>query len=570
MKITSCQIRMEKGSPEPVAYAAEQLQHYLHKAGVAVSSQGRMIIRLRSDVSGLPGGAFRHTVSEKEIEIASSEGCGVVYGAFALLEKMGFRFLTSDCEIIPEIILIPESGINIETPAFAARELFWRDAMDGAFAVRLKLNSARSTITPRQGGKLMFYQFSHTFDKLVPVEKWFDIHPEYFSMRNGKRLRERTQLCLTNPEVLQLCITGVKKWKQEHPDCNIFSVSMNDWYNCCECPECRKVDEEEGSHAGTVIRFVNAVAEELEKVAPDTMIHTFAYLYCRKPPRRVKPRKNVIVRLCSIECCFSHPLGECRRERGGIDVQYGSAANFSDGSNTGESFLADMKGWAAVTENLFIWDYTTNYANYLLPFPNLMVLQPNLQLFHRNGIRGVFEQGNFSLGKTSALGQLKTYLLAKLLWNPYEDMEDLISDFVRGYYGPAEKAMRSYVAVWQNAAGEEHAGIYDMPDANYLTEDLLRKSMDLLEAGLKAADGQAVYTERIQREMLSIRYAMLTREENGTSGHSQRVDDFGRDAKQLGITELFERKDMDASLALMKTCRYVWDRGEVPGISYAI
>lgn len=66
--------------------------------------------------------------------------------------------------------------------------------------------------------------------------------------------------------------------------------------------------------AGTVIRFVNAVAEAVEQEFPDVIIDTLAYQYTRKPPKLVRSRHNVCVRLCTIECCFVHPLRSCRHD----------------------------------------------------------------------------------------------------------------------------------------------------------------------------------------------------------------------------------------------------------------
>ena len=561
-------IHFGQEEPAPVAYAAEELERYLTKAGVAVRPGMDYTILLKTGETGLPDGAYRVRCGEKRTVIAAEEAIGIVYGTYGFLERLGFRFLAPDCDVIPEKPDLPE-GEYEDHPAFMARELFWREAMDGAFAVRLKLNSARSSITPRQGGKLPFYNFSHTFNQLVPPERWFDSHPEYFSEREGKRLRERTQLCLTNPDVLRLCIEGVERWIAKRPDCRIFSVSMNDWYNNCECAACRKIDGEEGSAAGTVIRFVNAVAEAVEKKHPGVMIHTFAYLYCRKPPRYVRPRRNVIVRLCSIECCFSHPIEACGRERGSIDVQYGSAANFSDAAPAAESFAADLAGWARICDNLYIWDYTTNYANYLLPFPNLGVLQPNLRLFRRNGVRGVLEQGNFSHGHPAALGQLKTYLLGKLLWNPDENIGMLTEDFLTGYYGRAAGTMSRYVCLWRQAAEDGHAGIYDMPDAAYLTEERLLEAEALLRQAAEESLGTDAHP-RVEREALSVRYALLAREDPETEGHAEAVERFRADAERLGITELFERKNWEDSIELLKRCRYTRHRGKVRGITYPI
>lgn len=567
-------VRLCPGAAESVAYAAEELTRCLANAGIHVSAPGdfqedSVCILLTDQTPGLTDGAFRRTVSAARVLLESSEGCGIVYGVYDFLEDLGFRFLAPDCETVPTAPLTLPEGVIEEAPAFHAREVFWRAAMDGAFAVRLRLNSSRSTITPRQGGKMMFYNFSHSFNTLVPVERWYDTHPEYFSMKNNVRLREKTQLCLSNPDVLRLCIQGVRAWIRENPECRIFSVSMNDWYNACECPLCRKVDEEEGSQAGSIIRFVNAIADDIAKDYPQVMIHTFAYLYCRRPPRHVRPRSNVIVRLCSIECCFSHPIGSCGHERGGINVQDGSAGSFSEVLPEDRTFIDDLEDWSSICENLYIWDYTTNYANYLLPFPNLHVLKDNLLLFRKYGVKGVFEQGNFSHGQCSALGQLKTYMLGKLLWNPDQDADEMIEDFVNGYYGPASVPMMQYVYLWQKVSGIHHAGIYDMPDAAYLAESGLRWARMLLLQAASLAKGTP-YAERIEREALSIRYALLARESPDTPGHAQAVDDFMADVRRLGITELFERKELEASGELLRTSRYAKDRRSVPSIRYPI
>ena len=70
----------------------------------------------------------------------------------------------------------------------------------------------------------------------------------------------------------------------------------------------RGADEEEGSHAGTNVRFVNAVAERVAKVYPQKVIETLAYQYTRRPPAKTRLRDNVMPCLCSIECDCSRPI----------------------------------------------------------------------------------------------------------------------------------------------------------------------------------------------------------------------------------------------------------------------
>ncbi|MBQ9264104.1 MAG: DUF4838 domain-containing protein [Clostridia bacterium] len=561
----------------PVGYAARELGRCLANAGCAIqisadgTANSGFFIRLcwEEQLTDLEDGAFRISVTAQGITLKSGKAAGQVYGAYALLEKLGWRFLAKDCEITPHAPLRLPLGTWEEHPAFSVREIFWRGAMDGEYAVKLRLNSARSTITPDQGGKAMFYNFSHTFDQLVPVKTYFDTHPEYFSMRDGVRVRERTQLCLTNPDVLRLCTEGVLKWKREHPEYTIFSVSMNDWYNNCQCPACRKIDEEEGSSAGTVIRFVNAVADNVTKIYPDVRIHTFAYLYCRKPPKLTRPHPSVIVRLCSIECCYSHPIAQCGCEISRINVQGTFAHAFTGDPHVPSSFMRDLAGWSKLCKNqLFIWDYTTNYANYLQPFPNLHVLADNLRTFRQYGASGVLEQGNFSLGRASALGDLKVYLLGKLLWNPDLNPEELIREFAEGYWENGAEAMLRYIDLWRKAVKDAHMSIYDPPDAAYLSEPTLTTAEAYLREALEKTQGAA--HERLEREALSLRYVRLAQEDPTQDGHAARVDAFAADAKRLGISELFERRDLEGSFEVLRTSHLTQDRSAAKPIRYPI
>ena len=452
-------------------------------------------------------------------------------------------------------------------PDFAYRDLYWRGALNGRFALQCGLNSARADIAPEMGGKVSFYRYSHTFEELVPPEKWFDSHPEYFSLVNGKRRREHSQLCLTNPDVLEICIEGVRRWMREHPECRIFSVAQNDWYGYCECEHCQAIDRREESHAGALLAFVNAVADAVRDEFPDNRIHTFAYLYSRKAPRFLRPRENVIVRLCSIECCQSHPMGACRQAIGGIDVENNAADAFA---LSGQAFTDDLADWAKIAPHLYLWDYTTNFSNYLQPFPNWHVMGENLRLFRRLGVEGVLEQGNYSPGKTSAFAPLRIYLLSRLLWNADADSDELIRTFVRGYYGPeAETGVLQCLSLMEGAASQSHMGIYDMPDAPYLEEALLiRADAALADALRRTAD--PIRRERLERERLSFEYVQLARLPLDAPGRNERIDAFAERLSRLGVTELFERRELAGSLRCMKESRFTRQRDDVPYRCYRL
>lgn len=573
--LTSWHIVVSWDAPEPQKYAADELQHFIYKISGAVipvvtdkvEKRGPEILvgpsnrykeyEIDLDFEKLGEEGFIIKTVGENIVITGAKPRGTIYGVYTFLETyLGCRWFSSKVSKIPQRskIELPEID-DMQVPAFNYREAYWRDAFNGYFAVRNKMNSNKGEFTDRQGGKFKFYNFHHTFNDLVPVEKYFSTHPEYFSEINGKRVAERTQLCLTNPDVLELCIQGVKEWIKKDPTCNVYSVAQNDWHNFCTCEKCREIDEREGSHAGTMITFVNKVAEAIAAEYPDKYIHTFAYQYTRKAPKYVRPAKNVIVRLCTIECCFSHPLEECNVE----------AIKRAEQSKT--SFLDDLREWSRICDNLFIWDYTTNFANYLMPFPNLHVLQPNLQLYRKYGIKGVMMQGNFSHGGGGVMAELEAYVQSKLLWNPDIDVKKVINEFLVGYFGQASVPIGKYLEMMHEAVKPYHMSIYDMPDAPYFTDELLSKAEDLFDEAERMADNEEVL-ERIRNLRLQVTYTVISRMPLENPSREVMIERFSRELRKYGITEIFERRDLQMSIEKMKTSRYCRDRSGLYRVDY--
>ena len=425
-------------------YAAEELRDWTEKTtGVKLSIVSTpcalptkaVVLEVGPRKSNGEGGAdgFRLKVEGDRLRIVGENSRGVLYGVYEVLERFaGCRWYASWHSVAPcrERIEVSADLDETHVPAFAMREPYWYDVTEHPeFAARLRVNSRSwRRLGEKFGGDP--YRFGgglgscHTFDKLLSPKDWFDSHPEYFSMVKGRRIRDRTQLCLTNPEVLRIVTSNVLERIRKDPGAKFYGVSQNDWYNFCECPACKAVDDEEESHAGTMIRFVNAVAESVEKEFPRARIETLAYQYTRKAPKKTKPRSNVVPCLCTIECDFARPIDN---------------SPFKENA----AFCKDIADWSRLTDFLYVWDYTTDFANYTMPWPNVYALQGNLQFFRRNGVKAIFEQGAYQ-GRHADFAELKAWLLAKWMWNPDLPLKDLLDDFFAGYYGKAAPFVRDY------------------------------------------------------------------------------------------------------------------------------
>ena len=412
-------VNITSGTEPTALHAAEELAKYLQKKGVAVSPDGFPISIVVDASLEQDGYQIEASLSESEGMTVTGDKCGVLYGVYNFLEKYaGIRFLTPTLEACPAgDIVIPEGTVLKFSPAMKARRLTWHSVHDKAdWCAKNGINNCDVILSDELGGSRLNYGklFVHTVNILAETTYPY---PAY-----------GTNPCVTDPEVLAKVTKNVRAALEENPAINIVSVSQNDFEGHCQCPNCRKIEEEEGSPAGPFLRFVNAVAEDLEKDYPNLTVDTLAYKYTQKTPKITKPRHNVCIRLCSINCCFTHPL---------------------DNKNCphGKKFYEDIVAWGKICNKLHVWDYTTNFHYYISTFPNFGVLHKNMKFFAENNVVSMFPQGN-GQGLSGEFGELRAYLLAKLMWNPYMSEEEyytLMDEFLAAYYGEGWKNIRAFI-----------------------------------------------------------------------------------------------------------------------------
>lgn len=390
-------------------------------------------------------GVVIRTVGEK-IVLSGAEQRGAIYAVYTFLEEyFDCHWFTHDLTVIPkaEKLEIPKEIDYTHVPSITFRSTDWiSPAQSNEYKAANRLNDGDYGKISEEYGSSISYagSFAHTMAYLVDTAL-FETKPEIFAYGTKSLKRTTNQLCLTNPETLELTIKGVRSWLEQNPDAKIISVTQNDNQDYCVCPECSKIDREEGSQAGTMLRFVNAIADNIKEDYPDVMVDTFAYQYTRTPPKITVPRDNVIVRLCSIECRFSTPLD-------------------SGAVKENDAFVEDIRKWSEICNNLFIWDYTTNYAHYLAPFGNFDVIQRNIQFFAENNVIGIYEEGNYTAYESDGeFAELRCYLLAKLMWDPYCDIDKHMYDFCEAYYGKGAQGIIDFI----NYIDKNNGGIgFDM------------------------------------------------------------------------------------------------------------
>ena len=253
-----------------------------------------------------------------------------------------------------------------------------------------------------------------------------------------------------------------EQWLAAHPDVTIVSVSQNDGGGWCECEPCRHVIEAEGGAiSGLALRFANQVAERLAVSHPGKLVDMLAYQETLDPPSTVRPLANVQIRFCPIDACQAHPYRTCVYNR---------------------RIREQFEQWSRIAPKLHVWQYSINFSHYLAPFPNYDQLIAGIPMFHRAGVSGLFIEGAVSQGGGSDDAELRSYLAARLLWNPDLNAFAEIHEFLDAVYGPAAPLVWKYFLLRQKEVRRgQHLWIDQNVDAPYLTRDFLKHGGALLE-----------------------------------------------------------------------------------------
>lgn len=422
-----------------------------------------------------------------DLVIAGGRRRGTMYGVYGLLDRLGFRWYTNRKTWYPQadaLVLAPLDEVG--GPAFMYREPYIREAFDADWAARNRVNSMRASLDEARGGRVGVHGV-HTFDTVIP-DSLYDEHPEYFPLIGGRRVTGYVQRCLTNPDVVRVAADNVIAWMDRTPDGVFFSVSQEDTERLCECAACTAKMEAEESPMGLYLDFVNQVAELVEPHHPDKYITTLAYWFTEKPPKTVRPRDNVFIRLCPISICVAHPFTECTED-------------------ASRDFSGYLSAWGEITDRIIIWHYNTNFKHFPMPFPNFGEFTADIATYHRNGVRGIFFQGS---GDSPGGGDadLRAWVMARLLWDPYQDAGALVDEWLHAVYGAAYAPMRAWFDLMhaQVADPDAHLHIFQSPSRDLYPEAVVVEGFRLHETAYELAAGDETARYYIGKSRLALEF----------------------------------------------------------------
>ena len=505
--VTQAVIVTDESPTVQESYAAERLKYYLDKITggdikiITDSDRAEYEIsvgatdRSENDFSSAADGSYTITSTETDVTIHGAGNKGTINGVYAFLEKYcGCHWYEKDVIVTPEssALTVP-AGIDEEyTPFFEYSETDTTSARDPEFSVANGLTGGiYKKLTAEQGYAVEYLGgSSHTLvNRYCKPSVYFDEHPEYFALRDG--VRTGTQLCLTNEDVKDTVTKEVLELLEEkhNPAATeqILSITQADNGEYCQCESCAALDSTYGSPAGTMLAFVNEIAGRIKATGKynNIVFDTFAYQYTRTAPTGIVPRDDVIVRLCSIECCFGHTLDDPK-------------------CNANTAFMQDLEDWSKLCERLYIWNYNLNCDESVNIYANFGTLQRNTQIFYEHNVKGIYQQGVFYISECDAeFDEMKNYLLAKLMQNPYLDFEAEMLGYAQAVYGPGGKYIKEFIDIVTDHAVTSTKHLYLEEDSRFSLPGMMPWEISRCDELWELAKEQAETEEQLNRILRS-------------------------------------------------------------------
>ena len=355
--------------------------------------------------------AYAIEVVGKNVFLYGGAGRGLMHGVYSLLEEdLGCRWYSTDSIDTPKMEKFAVGFVSRTfTPVLELRDPYIHKMFDSNWALRNKTNSPHARVPMAWGGSIRYHHMGHTYAIYFPTEEYFAAHPEYYSLVNGKR--QASQLCHTNEDVIRLSIEKTLKIFRENPDVTVTAIGPNDGRGFCDCPNCKRLDDENGGRAGSFFYFVNRIAEGVKKEFPNNHLISLAYLDYAKPPVKLKVDPYIIIQLCTDSHAWKYQF-----------------CNIWES----EDFQKMLKGWHEAKAKIYLWDYTTDYVHHLVPMANWAVVADNTRFNIKNGVAGIMYES-----EANDIDEMRGWVWAKQLWNPELDAKSLLKDFTFGYYKEA-------------------------------------------------------------------------------------------------------------------------------------
>ena len=477
----------------PVSEKTPQLTHAVAFASEQFIKAGPFLPRLEvglilNDVG--PDGTFLIETKGTEVTISGTEE-GLRCGLYTLMNALGFHwFSPNEPMVLPDAEAHPDLSrlAGLHKPGFGYRGLHicGPTHFDDAVAQWMSFNRFNRKLTHLQELKRVGKRLNalglrpdttvHAYDLLIPDQKYFESHPEFFALVGGKRIPQGNggQLCLSNPEMREAFARELLDRIEEHPEVGLYGFCPNDGYGHCECEKCRALDAPDDRKKnlvnGRVADFVIEICARVAKVRPDVMLGHYSYSnfsdflnLLKKPP------ENLTVSFTSFHC-YSHSI-------------------FDPFCPVNKPQLARLEAIRKKVKHIYVYDYFSHMWNHL-PAPYWNAICEDFRNYRKMGLDGFMSECTFASNSAEWDTQWPNFYLAgRLLWNPDLERKRVFHEICEARYGKGAAFMENYYETLQRAVTDKHVCIDKKPERfkEFFTPGIQKECASSLEKAAKAA-----------------------------------------------------------------------------------
>lgn len=408
---------------------------------------------------------YKLVSKDNTLYICGGGSYGTVYGVYKYLETaLGWLPLAPDEIIVNTVprLYLPDCDFK-DVP-----DLEHRTGGHYVTAQNERLFAMRSR-TYAGHGYGMFHSdiwgiWAHTHFSLMPLGTYSTLHPEWYSA-------DKTQLCLSNTEMRAEMVESIKKRIIKNPDAELFMVGQEDTATFCNCEACTKNMEAIGDISGDVngarsalmMDFINDIATKIDEWAKEAypgrkiLIGTFAYQRTEAPP--AKKNEQGEYELYQIPNMLYDSVRDSEGNLKTRTVTYNTpkakdnvfvliapiyadwASPINDPVHNASTKII-LEGWHAASDKVAVWAYCNNFNMYLEYFDNINSWATNYQVYEDLGVFYVYDESGQS-GKANMMFQtMMNYIKSQIMWENTQNVDDLITKFMKGYYKEAYEPMR--------------------------------------------------------------------------------------------------------------------------------
>ncbi|MFK7049308.1 hypothetical protein FLACOL_00347 [Flavobacterium columnare] len=354
----------------------------------------------------------------KEIQLIANSEKNLKWLFNQFLKKLSIqddRIITQD--LLPAIISIKENTVRFP---FEYREPHFNPVLQTESDIRYNCNNVEND----------WGIWGHNLGKLLIEEN----SSQTFALVENKR--NKSQICFSSDATYKFLKNYIIDNFGLNPHKNYaFMIIPNDNDFVCLDSKCKNLGNTISNATPSVIYLIEKLAKEF----PKYNFFTTSYRTTEIPPIK-KTSKNVGVMISTID--------------------FPKNVHFEKKPEV-KKFEEKCMKWKEKVNKIYLWDYASNFDDYLTPYPFFYRFKKQLEYFNEIGIKGVFVNG--SGYDYTSFQELKTFVVSSLLIDYNLKIEDLIKNYFKQEFPQNHEFLSEYYLDFEKLAEKQNlsCSIYD-------------------------------------------------------------------------------------------------------------